>query len=47
VDIERIGDGQRQAGQHRVNQVQRECNEHKGELERLGDAGDEGGQTGG
>jgi len=47
MDVERVGDGQRQAGQYRVNQVQRERHEHEGELERLGDTGDEGGQTGG
>lgn len=46
VDVERIGDRRRQAGQQRMQHVQREGDKHEREFQRLGDAGEEGGEPG-
>ncbi|MCO5561366.1 hypothetical protein L7F22_014987 [Adiantum nelumboides] len=44
VDAERVDQRERGAGEHRVDQVQRPRHVDEGVLQRLGDAGDEGGQ---
>ncbi len=46
LDAEGVDQGQRRARQQRVDDVQREGDEHERELERLGDAGEEGGEGG-
>ena len=40
-DPERVDEGQRGAGEDRVDEVQRERDEQERELQRLGDAGEE------
>ncbi len=47
VDVEGVRQGQGEAGEHRVDHVEGEGDEHERELEGLGDAGEEGRQPGG
>lgn len=42
--LERSGDEHRDGGEQRVHHVQREGGEHEGELQRLGDTGEERGE---
>ncbi len=44
MDIQHVGHGHRQAGEHRVDQVQKWCEEHKREFDRLSHAGQKRGQ---
>ncbi|CRQ64570.1 hypothetical protein PAERUG_P47_London_12_VIM_2_12_12_01943 [Pseudomonas aeruginosa] len=44
ADVEQVGEGHGQAGEQRMQQVEQRREEHEGELHRLGDAGEEGGQ---
>ena len=44
MDVEQVRDGQGQTRQQRVDDVQRERDEHERELEWLGDTGEERGQ---
>ena len=46
VDVEGVGDRQRQPGEDRVDDIKRERHEHEGELQRFGDTGQKRRQPG-